>query len=134
MRKNKDRLKEYALIFDIYIKKEGEAIEILTVDKILGYYQKIIKMSNDIENKQNTYLEISKLIGNTACDLIKCKHTAIQFDWIKIISKIRDKLNIIYNVNLQTKYDALHDQIKDKNFKSKEEYKIYAKNIKRVTI
>jgi superfamily II DNA or RNA helicase len=156
LRPDKKKLKKCGYIIDTFINDGKIEIELMTAQKIISYYEKVLGLSCDDEYKDilKNYEKLKEMFSNTSYDEkinkikikidddskhdteIKLELRTKNFDW----GKFKDKIGVIINknfgideeTNLKTEYKILKEKIGNINspkikIKNKNEYKEYAK-------
>jgi uncharacterized protein YqgV (UPF0045/DUF77 family) len=145
------KLKKCGYIIDGFINDGKIEIEIMTAQKILSYYEKVLGLT--VENEYNdlleTYKKMKEIVSEKSYDEktktikikidddekhdteIKLELITKKFDW----SKFTEKLNSIIDKNfgidndkkLKVEYEILKEKVLNLGLENKSEYKLYAK-------
>ena len=151
LRPDVKKLKSCGFIIDTFINDGKIEIEIMTAQKIISYYEKVLGLTSDessdelLENYQKmkeflndtTYDEKSKKIKIKVDDdskhdtEIKLELITKNFDWskfkIKLDTIIDKKFGVSEEESLNIKYQLLKEKVQKQEIETKSDYKSFAK-------
>ena len=153
LRPDKKKLKKNGYIIDTFVNDGKIEIELLTAQKIISYYEKVLGLTVDgvdgeYDELMKNYQKIKELFSNTSYDEssknieiriddnnnmnIKLELITKNFDWLKFKTRLDSIIDRNFDVNkdkkLKLEYSMLKEKVQKIKFDGKDDYKSYAKN------
>lgn len=135
LRPDKDKLKANGYMIDTFINDGKIEIELLTAQKVLTYYEKILSLTEGENYKGliDTYLKMKEICDNTEYDdktkkikikidgnpvhntEIKLELTTKIFDWTNFKNKLENIIDENFSISKEQKFKLIIDKLKKTN-------------------
>ena len=135
LRPDKDKLKKYGYIIDTFINDGKIEIELMTAQRVISYYEKVLSLSSDESyiGLIDIYNKMKHICSNTEynCESnkikiklddvkehdtkIKLELTTKNFDWDKFKDKISMIIDNKFGISMKDKFNIIIDKLKKTN-------------------
>ena len=133
LRKDADNKKTCGMIIDSFVNVNGIKIEVLTAERIIGYYKQILSLcdDNDYESDREKYKQITDICKNMKYDEKKKQITvkyddmeshdmtiSLQlktkiFDFSKLKMQMTQIIDKLYKIDKNKKFDIIVEKLKE---------------------
>jgi superfamily II DNA or RNA helicase len=135
MRPDNDGLKKRAYLIDTFVCQNNQQVELFTIGKVIGYYQKLLNLSDNCDDeKYDEYYEnmiliasrtiidekketiIIKVDDNVKHDIrLKIQMTTKKIDWNILKTLIKNEIDRKFKIDRDTQFNQIINNLKKLN-------------------